>query len=325
MAVSSVESLDDALLATGFPYNRARRKAALDIAARFWEEDRYRAFRACYRSMRAIDDLVDTRKAAGTPITDAEREHLVRQVRSWVEVVRRRADGDIHQRELIAAVERFRIPLWPWERLAEAMIYDLSYDGFDSWRVFRRYCEGAAVAPASVFMHLCGVSHGDGAYSGPAFDVRRAARPLALFSYLVHIIRDFQKDQQNHLNYFTRDLLRRHQLSTLEIRNMAESGRVTPSLRRLIAEYVGMAEHFWRRARAAIDRTASFLSDRYQLSLEILYSLYLQVFRKIDPARGSFTSRELKPTSVEMRRCIDNTIVTFQRVLAKSTGEEIRD
>jgi hypothetical protein len=35
----------------------------LDIAARFWEKDRYEAFKVCYRSMRVIDDLVDNRKA----------------------------------------------------------------------------------------------------------------------------------------------------------------------------------------------------------------------------------------------------------------------
>ena len=44
----------------------------LDIAARFWDDDRYAAFKICYRSMRLIDDLVDERKESGGPITQQE-------------------------------------------------------------------------------------------------------------------------------------------------------------------------------------------------------------------------------------------------------------
>ena len=40
-----------------------------------------------------------------------------------------------------------------------------------------------------------------------ALMLRSAATPCAMFSYLVHIIRDFQKDQQNNLNYFADDVM----------------------------------------------------------------------------------------------------------------------
>lgn len=35
----------------------------LDIAAHVWEEERYNAFKICYRTMRILDDLVDDRKS----------------------------------------------------------------------------------------------------------------------------------------------------------------------------------------------------------------------------------------------------------------------
>ena len=38
--------------------------STLDIAARFWESERYEAAKTCYRTMRIIDDLIDNRKVA---------------------------------------------------------------------------------------------------------------------------------------------------------------------------------------------------------------------------------------------------------------------
>ena len=44
------------------------------------------------------------------------------------------------------------------------------------------------------------------------------ARPCAIFSYLVHIIRDFRKDQLNNLNYFAVDILEKHGLTAENLR-----------------------------------------------------------------------------------------------------------
>ena len=45
-------------------FNQILTNPILDIGARFWEDERYNAFRICYRSMRLLDDLVDNRKIA---------------------------------------------------------------------------------------------------------------------------------------------------------------------------------------------------------------------------------------------------------------------
>jgi hypothetical protein len=52
---------------------------------------------------------------------------------------------------------------------------------------------------------------------------------------------------------------------------------------------------------SAVARSRKHLQPDYQLSLELVFDLYLQVFERIDPANGTFTSVELNPSPAEMR------------------------
>ena len=286
----------------------------LDIAARFWEKDRYKAFRVCYRSMRRIDDLVDHRKESSNKITEEEIAVMERGMLNWLESVRRGDSDDQFTLEFLSILKRFRIPLWPWERLHRSMVYDLKHDGFSSFLVFVRYTEGAAIAPASIFMHLCGLNRTNGDYILPGFDIRLAARPLALFSYLVHIMRDFQKDQLAGLNYFSDRLLEAYGLSRKDLRLIAEGASVTDGCRRLMARYHSFAEYYRKRARAMVKAVSPFLAPRYQLSVELIYQLYLQIFELIDPVRGGFSADELTPSPTAISDRIQNTITGFRPV-----------
>ncbi|MEW5994086.1 MAG: squalene/phytoene synthase family protein, partial [Candidatus Zixiibacteriota bacterium] len=240
---------------------------------------------------------------------------LVESIDRWVGDLISGEPADAFQQELGATIERFLLPLWPWEKLAEAMRFDLTHSGFATWRQFRRYCEGAAVAPASVFMHLCGLGEKSGRFLAPVFDVRRAARPLALFSYLVHVLRDFEKDQRHNLTYFSHDLLQQHDLTEQQLREIAHSGRVPLSFRRLVGQYVEFAEYYRGQARESVDRIAPFLSPRYQLSLEIIYGLYLQIFERIDPQTGRFSTDESTPPPEAVRQRIDRIVSSFEPVV----------
>lgn len=284
----------------------------LDIAARVWEDERYDAFRTCYRSMRIIDDLIDTRKATGVRISDAEKQRYSSMVNDWVEAVNSGNSYDPSRDRLAQTRARFQIPSWPWQKLSESMIYDLHHDGFRAFPVFLRYSEGAAVAPASVFMHLCGVVKRDGRYHPPPFDARKAARPLALFSYLVHIIRDFQKDQKNNLNYFSDNLLAENGLDVSALREVAEGGKISRNFRNLMEKYYSFAEYYRRRARQSIDRVYPDLKPRYRLSLEIVYGLYLHVFERIDVLHGRFATAELNPPPDEVQQRITEIISSFE-------------
>lgn len=292
----------------------------LDIAARFWEKDRYHAFQTVYRAMRMLDDLVDDRKSASDVISITEQEKLSRMISGWIKGLQDYRLEDPFGEKLLKVIDTFRIPLWPFERLAKAMTHDLSHNGFDTFPQFLRYCEGAAIAPASVFMHLCGlvrrslVGHGPVGRSSehdlPNYDIRKAARSLAMFSYLVHIIRDFQKDQKAGLNYFAADLLFRHRIDRQMLRDIANGGEIPSSFRAMIDWYKQAADRYRLMARNMIDSLKAELEPRYALSLEIIYSLYLQIFERINPISGTFTADELNPSEAEIKARIEATIAS---------------
>lgn len=285
----------------------------LDIAARFWEEKRYEAFKTCYRSMRRLDDLVDDRKVVGGTISSTEREQYRTVMLQWLESMRSRSAGDAYGAELLDRLDRFAIPLWPWERLCAAMIYDLDHDGFANFRAFLRYSEGAAVAPASVFVHLCGVIDDNNSLRRPPeFDIRKAARPLALFAYVVHIMRDFQKDQLRGLNYYADDLLRKHSLTNEDLRRTADGGPIPDGLRDLIKQYRTFADYYRARARTTLDGIAGHLEPRYQLSLEVIYGLYHLVFERIDPRGTRLSGADFNPSAEEIQVRLQTIVTQFK-------------
>lgn len=286
----------------------------LDIAARFWDSDRYRAFTICYRSMRAIDDLVDDRKTSGAKISAGEAADIARMIDDWLESMCGGRPRDSFDREFLDVRDRFAIPLWPWKRLRNAMVYDIQHDGYRNFLTFLRYTEGAAVAPAAIFTHLCGVRQGRGGYERPVYDIRWSARPLAVFSYLVHIIRDFQKDARRDLNYFALDMLGHYSLTVEDLSRIARGGQISPSFRGLIGRYRSIAEYYRQSARKRIDSVIPCMLPRYQLSMEIIYALYHQIFERIDPDNGTFSGPELMPSAGEVKARLELTLERFSPV-----------
>lgn len=301
--------------ATHLDFSSILTNPILDIAARVWEEERYEAFKICYRSMRRIDDLVDHRKSTGQPLSVEEIATIETMLATWVDSIHRQDFDDQFHADFIATLNKFRLPFWPWQRLCRAMIYDLTHNGFASLHMFLRYCEGAAISPAAVFMHLCGAKHPDNQYTLPPYDIRDAARPLAIYSYLVHIMRDFEKDQRDGLNYFADSVLFKCHLTKEQLRSLALEQRTPPALRSLFATYVHIAEYYRRKARATIDRTLPLLAPRYQLSLELIYSLYTQIFERIDPEHGEFTAQALGPDRADIQARIAKTINDFTAII----------
>jgi phytoene/squalene synthetase len=285
----------------------------LDIAARFWDQQRYLAFRVFYRSMRLIDDVVDDFKVVQHGESSPDAEQVRRLIRNWLCAVEQRRPQDAAQMTFVETLEKYEAPLWPWERLCRAMEYDLAASGFPSLLSFLRYSEGAAIAPAAVFMHLCGLTQDGRSYQAPRYDIRQAARPLAIFSYLVHIMRDFRKDQLEGLNYFAEDILERRGLTSAELRHTAESGTITPDFRSLIEEYLGFAAYYRKRAREVIDTIAPMLQSRYLLSVELIYSLYSLVLERITAGIGQDKLPDFNPGPSELRERIENTVLEFSK------------
>ena len=285
------------------------------IAANFWEEERYKAAKTCYKFMRAIDDLIDNYKASGASMSGAEKQKFEEEVEKWLRMIFKGDSGHPLQNELTGTINRFQIPSWPLEAFAKSMIYDIHNDGFATLETFLDYASGASVAPAAIFVHLAGLRNIEGGYSEPLFNVRDAARSCAIFSYLVHIIRDFQKDQLSNLNYFADNLIEKHGLSRGKLADIAKGSEIPHGFRALIGEYYSLADEYRIKTIECINEIWPFLEPRYQLSLEIIFDLYVLVFERIDISGGSFTSTELNPTVEETKQRVFRTI-TNSRTLS---------
>lgn len=282
------------------------------IAASFWEADRYQAAKTCYKVMRYIDDLVDNYKTEHPVITIAEQKQLTSDVENWLEHLKNGSKDALASAELLDTFKAYHIPVWPMEAFAKSMIYDISHDGFATLQTFLDYAEGASVAPAAVFVHLCGLRGANGRYDAPAFDVHHAARACAVFSYLVHIIRDFQKDQFNHLNYFADDLVAKHGLDRAQLDAMAHGVPISDGFRNMIREYLVVADEYRTKTYDIIQEIRPHLQPRCQLSLDIIFNLYLMVYERIDPTNSTFTAEALNPTAEEIKSRVHETILAFR-------------
>ena len=281
------------------------------IAANFWEHERYCAAKSCYRFMRAIDDMIDNHKSKNKMIAAGERKEFTASVNDWLRMVIVSAECNPLQLELVETVNKFRIPIWPLEAFARSMIYDINNDGFPTLETFIEYSKGASVAPAAIFVHLNGLRTNEGEYEDPPFDVSQAATPCAIFSYLVHIIRDFRKDQLNNLTYFADDKIDKHGLSRSDLRDFAEGKPVNEGFRELIKEYYSLALDYRHKTAEILDLIKPLHEPRYQLSLEIIFDLYQMVFERIDIEKGEFTTEELNPTPEETKERVYRKILNF--------------
>ena len=159
-------------------------------------------------------------------------------------------------------------------------------------------------------MHLCGIRSDRNSFVAPPFDIRDTARPLAVYSYLVHIIRDFQKDQTSGLNYFADDMMIRHGVKTDDLHRAARAENIEPSVRDLMRDYYRVMLYYQAKARRMVDNIRPTLLPRYQVSLEIIYHLYHQISERIDVDHGRFTGVELNPSADDVQRRIDQVILS---------------
>ena len=281
------------------------------IAAHFWDEDRYQAAKVCYKFMRTIDDLIDNYKTEHKTIALEEKAHLETDVNAWINTILNAAQNNPAQVELIKTVQKFHIPAWPLEAFAKSMIYDIHNDGFSTLQDYLDYAGGASVAPASIFVHLCGLTKVNNQYIEPKFDVKQAATPCAIFSYVVHIIRDFVKDHTHNLNYFPDDLMAKNGLNRENLLAMANGAELSTGFRNMIRELYAVADEYRKKTYEIMQKIKPQLEPRSQLSLEIIFSLYLMVFERIDIENGTFSTRELNPTSEEIKERVWKVIEEF--------------
>lgn len=282
------------------------------IAAKFWDEDRYMAARTIYKFMRYIDDMIDDRKSLQAKLTCMEQKIFSEKVNNWIDCLGLDTPQDPFFSEISETIRRFRIPLHFFYHFARSMVYDITHNGFKTFDDFMDYTEGASNGPASVFVHLCCLENREGDYVPFPGNISDLARPCAIFSYLVHIMRDFQKDQLNNLNYFSLDILEKHGLTPGKLGEIAWGDKIPAGFRDVIREYKAIAGIYKSETEKILESLESRLEPRYFLSLRIIYHLYDRIYDRIDPDNGSFTTEELNPTPEEIRATVGDCIAIFR-------------
>lgn len=283
------------------PFEEINKHPNILIAARLWDDERFEAAAVCYKFMRHLDDMIDDRKATGKIISCMEKKQFTQYIEEWISCLGGKTSANPLLRRVSQTVIDFKIPVSLFYNFSKSMLYDVNHSGFDTFEDFLRYSEGASVAPASVFVHLCGLKASDFGYLPPMFDVIEVARPCAIFSYLVHIIRDFQKDQRENLNYFSNDILAQNNLQASDLKTIAQTEVVPENFRNVIRFYMNEAEKYRLQTEAMIQKVSHLVDQRYLLSLNVIYQLYLLVYHKIDVDKGNFTEKELNPSTEELK------------------------
>jgi len=286
----------------GIDFDKLKAHPNILIAAEFWDEDRFDAAKTCYKFMRMVDDLIDDRKAAAEAFSCLEKEAYTNRINDWMECLHGIANGNPFILEVIEALDKYQISISYFNTFAKSMLYDINHDGFDTFDDFLEYAEGASNGPASVFVHLCALKRINGTFILPELNISDVSRPCAIFSYLVHIIRDFEKDQKSNLNYFALDILTKHDLTPEDLKRIAAEGIIPQNFRNMIAEYVSIIEKYRMETERTLDRIAPYFEPEYLFSLRLIFDLYLQIFERIDIENGNFTQEELVPTIDEVKR-----------------------
>ena len=267
------------------------------LAAHFFEpDDKYRAFQATAVAMGLIDD------AAGIPSDDyeppparkreilAELDHFTRMIRE------KRIDRSVpFAEDLRLALVRFEIPDWPFISLAEAMRIDLDNERFDTLgRLLGHFAEDTA-GPEAVFWHLAGCSFDNrGQLVLPEFDVREAAAPLAVFSRLVNILRDFKPDflcRPRPMVYIDLETSDMFFVREDEMAEAVITGRQSLKFTKMIKWYFNRITHFQKQAQDALDHLSGNLPPDGRMAANLVYELTSTVARKIS-AHGYVLVRE---------------------------------
>lgn len=292
--VGSDLALVRAGLARAQAITRARASPLVRAAGLLRCPERRALFDCTYAAMRIVDDAVDA--APRLP-----RRAVAARVDRWLTQAvaamrgRFRPQPDSYEPALFAALDRYgggsTIGPTPWRRLARALQTDVAGRKLATWRDFMTYAEGASVAPAGIFIYIIGCEVGRGSRTRLRLPRPPAAyaRDLALFCYLVHMLRDLAPDVRAGLTTLPASLL---------VHTRLDSGRLAravrthdaPALLPLAGALLDKAARFRRRAaetlrplepRLDADAKAALASvrARYEATYAVLaadYAAYLE-------------------------------------------------
>jgi len=258
-------------------------------------------FYPAYCAMRVIDDEVDNDFLGQT---DAERHAsrfgVAARVESWREHAVSATQGgyvpgtgagddDMIFTAMNATLGRGDMGPAPYHGLADAMQRDVAERPLATWQDFLDYTEGAAVAPAAVFVYIlaCKVKRDGSSESSLSRPFADYARHLAIFSYLVHILRDLKADAERAPQHLTLpdDLLDESGLTKASLQQAAKAGD-DAALGPLVGTIAALTERHY----AFTMRDLALLNDETDGDAAMLVGLAEVYSRQFDTIRGDFRS-----------------------------------
>jgi phytoene synthase len=273
----------------------ARNSSTLFHASRALPPARRDFFSASYAAMRVIDDVVDEEfLALPADRRDAEREAVRGRVEAWRRQTAEGASTGFLSPPLAAGfsgvVAVSDLGPGPWNGLATALFEDVDEAAMPDWAAFDRYAEGATVAPAEIFIYLLAAEvTPDGLRYRLQVPAVEYARDLAVFCYLVHILRDLAKDSavSGRLVTIPADVLAAAGLTRETIAD-AVAGNRGEVLAALAAPILARADRFRERGRARIADLLPRLGLRERLALDGLITVYERLHKEF---RGRYADR----------------------------------
>jgi len=269
-------------------------RAALSLE----DSSRYEFFLAAYAAMRALDDLVDESfLKLDSKERSGSRSEVLKTLQRWENQVHQAAAGAYTPKKgdfepLIFTVldehlSRSTLSATPFLRLSQSLRRDVEEIRLQSWDQWYDYCEGAAVAPGSVFLYLLAAREdSDGRLSLPAeFDVMDEARDLAYFCYFTHIVRDLQEDarQDPQLLTIPLELLSQAGLDQKKFRRAVsqEDPQEDPEVQVVAQRILDLAHVHGEKADLRLAVLRPRLSKGNRAVLDQLYKLYRDAFAAV--------------------------------------------
>lgn len=279
-------------------------------------------FVSCYAVMRVLDDAVDEQfLARPRAARKSGRRAMETFIDRWLDQAlaaaagQFRADSKSFEPLLFTALNHFagasQLGMRPWQDLAGAMCGDVGERGLATWDDFESYCQGATVAPASVFIYILACRAGGGAET--RFDLpsppEHYAHDMAIFCYLVHILRDLPVDAAKDAQLITlpETVLSAARLDKKSLRQAVAAGDIA-AVQPLVDAVLARARRYlpaieMRRAEVgqvlgATER--SILEDlfaRYRVAFEAISADYSAILAPRDRQRATVPSVRRGPRS----------------------------
>lgn len=266
--------LDEAHRYCGWLTRRSGSHFFLGIA--LLPKERRQAMEVVYAYCRAIDDVVDR----GDSVSDSGR----RPVSDTVFAVGAQRELHRWRNELAACtagfpthpitvalkplLERYQIPLKPFEDLISGMEMDLTHRRYATFEAVQVYCERVASAVGLISVRVFGCRH-------PAAD--RYARNLGIALQLTNILRDLRTDFLRGRIYLPREEMDRFGFTELDL----AQGRLTESFKKLMAFQCERAREFFQRAEEALQESGEAKKLK---SARIMGGVYAELLRRIEKA-----------------------------------------